>query len=302
MNASRMTGLASPSPADTSGINSGTELIEARRLRQHPVFRDVARRAARDIEKSYRGNVILNRLLNDRARIALAFLMLDMHFEPPGSAGLTAGRLKAEASALGLCSPGRAGAVLAACRLLGLVAPAPDSDRRRRRLVVTDRLITIHKDRWRAVLGILRAVLPEGEIGLRRLDDPAFLPMYVSTLLQPYREGWRVIHDIPELAIFADRDGGLVIALALYQNEQAVKALSAAHLARTYHVSRSHIAGILGEAAEAGLVRRIGTAEAGGPGFLAEPSLVDAVEMLMAIGAARHAQAVRNAMQAMESD
>lgn len=273
--------------------------LEARaRLRARPDFPEIARRAAVNLGRSYQGNVLLTRLLNDRARIALALLMLDMHFEPAEAPGLTAGRLKAEAVALGLCSPGRVGAVLAAARLLGLVAPAPDKDGRRRRLVATPRLLDIHRERWRVLFEAMHPALPEGGIGLSRLDDPGFGAAYVSALLRPFRAGWRIAHDIPRVDVFADRDGGLMIAFALYEATRAGETLTILHLAQTYRVSRSHVGDILRKAAEAGLVRRVEAPGTGSAGFVAEPALDEAIDTFVAIALVRQAFAIREAVAA----
>jgi len=278
---------------------SAAEIAARAALRARRDFPQIARRTALDLARSYQGNLLLTRLLNDRARIILALLMLDLHFEPAEAPGLTVGRLKAEAAALGLCSPGRVAAILAAARLLGLVAPAPDTDRRRRRLAVTPRLLDIHKERWRAILRAMRPALPEGEIGLAHLDDERFVAAFVAALLRPFRAGWRIGQEIPWLRVFADRDGGLMIAFALYEATHTRTPLPVSHLARTFRVSRSHVADILAKAAEAGLVRRADAAAGSGPGFLAEPLLTEAINAFTAIALVRQAFAVREAMAAI---
>lgn len=298
MFARQAAGTPLPAAAGAPGALSESllpgEMEERARLRARPDFPWVARQAAVNLASAYRGNFLLTRLLNDRGRVVLALLMLDMHFEPSPGPGLTAGRLKAEAAALGVCSPGRVGAVLAASRLLGLVAPVPDADRRRRRLTVTDRMLAVHRDRWRVMLNALRMVLPEGEAGLNRLDDDAFVAAYVAELLRPFRAGWRMMHDIPSMAIFADRDGGLLVALALFATGGTGRPTPVAELARAYRVSRSHVVDILQNAMQEGLVRRVEGRERGG--FLAEPALTDAMEAFVATVLVRQANAVRHAM------
>lgn len=276
------------------------EIEERRRLRARSDFPWIARQAAIHLATAYRGNYLLTRVLNDRGRLTLALLMLKMHFEPPQAPGLTAGRLKSEAMALDICSPGRVGAVLAAFRLLGLVTVAPDAaDRRRRRLVVTDRLLDIHRERWRVLLRALALVLPEGEAGLGRLDDDAFLAAFVDALLEPLLHGWRPVYDIPELELFVDRDGGLMIAFGLFGTVPSGPPVTVAGLARAYRVSRSHVVDIIQKATEAGLVRRYGPEDQGRTGIVAEPALVDAMERLIATALVRQASAVRQALNAV---
>ncbi|MDQ0510680.1 hypothetical protein [Ancylobacter amanitiformis] len=270
---------------------------ECARLRAHAQFPEVARRTVAALDSGYREQFLLARLLNDRARITLAMLMLDMHFEPADAPGLTAGRLKDEAVRLGLCSPGRVAAVLALCRLRRLVEPALDSDRRRRRLNVTDRLLNLHRDRWRVTLTALAALAPEGAIGLARLEERAFLAPYVAVLLRPFRRGWRLVHDVPALESFIERDGGLAIAFALFEAAHTGEALTAAHLARAYGLSRSHVADILVKAAAAGLVTRCDSAPLGrSGGQMATPALVEGIESFVAMVLAVQVIAVREAM------
>ncbi|MCK0210046.1 MarR family transcriptional regulator [Starkeya koreensis] len=275
------------------------EVEERRRLRARPDFPWIARQAAIHLATAYRGNFLLTRVLNDRGRLTLALLMLQMHFEPAGAPGLTVGRLKAEAVALDICSPGRVGAILAAFRLLGLLAPAPDADRRRRRLIVTGRLLDVHRERWRVMLKTLSLVMPEGEAGLARLDDDAFLGPFVDALLEPLRRGWRPVYDIPELALFVDRDGGLMIAFGLFGTAPTGAPATVAGLARAYRVSRSHVVDIVQKATEAGLVRRLDPQADGRSGVVAEPALIDAMERLIATALARQASAVRHALKAV---
>lgn len=293
MFARQAAGTPLPAAGAAEALRPG-EMEERARLRARSDFAWIARQAAVNLASAYRGNFLLTRLLNDRGRFVLALLMLDMHFEAASGPGLTAGRLKAEATALGVCSPGRVGAVLAAGRLLGLLAPAPDADGRRRRLVVTDRMLVIHRDRWRVMLNALRMVLPEGEAGLNRIDDDAFVAAYVAELLRPFRAGWRLVHDIPSLDVFVDRDGGVLVALALFAAGGTGRPTPVAELARAYRVSRSHVVDILQNATQQGLVRRIEGRERGG--FLAEPALIDAMEAFVATVLVRQANAVRHAL------
>ncbi|MBS7541421.1 hypothetical protein [Ancylobacter lacus] len=281
-----------------SGRLSPAERAERARLRTLPAFPEAALRAARGMANSYRGNLLLARLLNDRGRVALGLMMLSMHFESgPEARGLTTGRLKAEAAALGVCSPGRVAAVVATFRLLGLLAPAPDADRRRRRLVATERFIALHRQRWRSLFEPLVELWPEAARALTLLEDDRFVGAFVDTLLEPFRNGWRLVDEVPALRGFADRDGGLVIALELYDAARSGTPRSISQIARTYRVSRSHVLGILRGAAEVGLVRRIestaGTVEA-------LPTLADALDHLAATAFVRHTTGIRRGYAAVD--
>lgn len=293
---------ANPAPLEAAALAAlmAIEATERDTLRQHPAFPALAFAAGRSLSAQYRGNVLLTRILNDRGRIALALLMLSMHLESaPDSPGLTAGRLKAEATALGLCSPGRVTAVIAACRLLGLLTSVPDADRRRHRLAVTPRLMAIHTARWRVMLEAMAPISSEGARGALYLDDPRFLEPFVTTMLAPFRAGWRIVSDLPCLELFADRDGGLMVAFSLFEAARTGSALSLAHIARECRISRSHVMEMLRAAAEAGLVRRDSGRSNVEGSVLAEPALVEAMQMLMATALVRLTRASRAGLAAL---
>lgn len=266
-------------------------------LKSHPQFAAVAREATLGLVRSYRGSAVMNRLLNDRGRFLLSMLMMAEYFEVPREqgGGLNASRLKAEALELGICSAGRTGAVLGAFRLLGLIEVAPASDRRLKPLAPTRNLINMHCMRWRALFEPMAAILPEGTIGLTRLDDTDFVSGFVQALVKPFREGWRLVDDAPGLAPFVDRDAGVVIACALLETAHGEPPQPIAHLARQFGVSRSHVIRVFQAGEEAGLISRF---DARG-GATAQPSLVDALHDFMASAFLAQARAVRAACAGM---
>ncbi len=279
------------------GRLSAAERAERDRLRTLPGFPAAALLAARGLAASYRESLLLSRLLNDRGRVALGLMMLSMHFETgPEARGLTTGRLKAEAAALDVCSPGRVAAVVATFRLLGLLVPAPDADRRRRRLMVTDRFLALHRDRWRSLFAPLATLWPEAARAADLLEDPRFVAAFVETLLEPFRNGWRLVDEVPALRVFADHDGGIVIAMELYDAARSGTPRSISQIARTFRVSRSHVLGILRDGAEVGLVRRI---ESAGGTVEALPELADALDHLAATAFVRHTTGIRRGFAAV---
>ncbi|HSI42074.1 MAG TPA: hypothetical protein VLA00_16140 [Xanthobacteraceae bacterium] len=263
--------------------------IEAAALQALPGFPFAARSAAHSMAELHRGNFIVNRLLNDRGRFVLALLVLDLHFND--EEGLTASRLKACAAAMGVCSPGRASAVLAAFRLLGMVEAAPATDRRQRRLAASERYLALHRLRWHSMLDAMARLRPESAEGAARLNEPAFAAAYVAGLLAPFKTGWRFLTTMPELGVFADRDAGMVIALSLMESGEGRPAPPIAHLARQFGVSRAHVLDVLRAGERAGLLRRLDAR--GSP--CAEPALVAALESFIAAVFALHARALRHA-------
>jgi hypothetical protein len=117
--------------------------------------------------------------------------------------------------------------------------------------------------------------------------------------LRPFRAGWRIGQEVPWLRVFADRDGGLLVAFALYEAFHTGTPLAVAPLARNFRISRSHVTDILAKAAEADLVGRVDALAKCGPGFVARPPLIEAIEAFASIALVRQAFAVREAMAAL---
>ena len=129
------------------------------------------------------GNRLLNLIMSDRGRVAMGFMAvyLDAGYDPANAlSGLTVNRYKAQCAATGLCSPGRAAAMLGLMRFAGHLEPAARARRGQPlRLVPTEKLLGSMRERWRRVFTALAQMRTEGEIGLVRLDDPIFAKVFV---------------------------------------------------------------------------------------------------------------------------
>ena len=237
-------------------------------LKGDPRLTEALRGFAETIASQYRNRWLLNRLLNDRGRFLLVLLALDLHYygdDGQDLPGLTAGRLKTACVSHGVCSAGRATAMLATMRLFGLLAEGPGRDRRERRLIPTEQLLAIHRERWEQVFSVIAGIRPEGAIGARHLAREDFLAAFVHELMVCFRSGLRPLDWAPQLSVFAERDGGMPVALALLANHLAHGAessdpprdgLTIAGIAARYSVSRAHVLGILRHAEMAGLILR----------------------------------------------
>ncbi|PWB65682.1 MAG: hypothetical protein C3F17_03410 [Bradyrhizobiaceae bacterium] len=247
------------------GMRFPPETVAA--LSAHPRFPEAARRVAQCLLSLYRGNRLLNQLVNDRGRFLLAFLLLHFHYsrrpDDPQS-GLTAGRVVETCVTHGICSRGRAKALLMLMRVAGYIAPAPDAaDRRYRVLVPTERLIALHHDRWRCQFEAMALVLPEAATALTLLERPAFAPAFLRPLVAHFMAGNRVIDYSPELSGFIDRNAGFLILMSLLlagdpEQPERPAAISISGLARRFGVSRAHVLKFLRDAAEEGLIAREG--------------------------------------------
>ncbi|MFG1422283.1 hypothetical protein [Roseixanthobacter liquoris] len=240
-------------------------------LRQQPGFAAAVDQAARGLLGMYRGHLLPNRILNDRGRLALALGTLYLHHEPDrNGVGLTVTRLTNLCQDTGICSRGRAKAMILLMRWAGFleVGRAPDTrvpSGRTRPLVPTQRLVDEQTRRWVVLSSALARLDPLGGGILAGLENPGFFGALVRQLGRRYLAGIRLLEAAPALALFADRDGGLMMAFFLAMaasdaqaaGSEAPVAVSISALARGCHVSRAHILKLAREAEAEGLLRRL---------------------------------------------
>lgn len=264
-------------------------------LAAHPAFRPAMERLVGEISALYSGNRLLNRLLSDRGRNMLGLLVLYLDALPPAEGGgLTTARIVALCTSTGLCSRGRAKAMLALMRWGGYVAPAaPGEDRRVKPLMPQEKLVALQHRRWRLVFEAGSAFDPELARLAPRLADAAFTRVLAVMLGGAFLAGFRPVSAAMELDDLVDRDGGLMVLLALLTAESTgEEPPSIANLSRRFHLSRAHVLDLLRLAEEQGLVKR----GARGTGCLS-PLGRDALERFFACifavmsGAARAAEA-----------
>ena len=263
---------------------------EVAALRQHPRFVEAMRASMRVALDLYQGNRILNLLTNDRGRYVLAIFALHLHYarrpDDPGS-GLTATRLQAMCAEQGVCSFGRAGAVIRLLRWSGYLTDAPATqDKRVRLMMPTEQMFEMHRDRWRRQLKAVALVCPEAEQALAHFDHPAFNPAFTAGQVNEYLGGFRFFRYVPEFRLFAERNAGLFILFSIafagapddtMPPTRAVP-LSVSTLARRFHVSRAHVTGLLRDMVEAGMLERPGPENE----FRMTPQLRDALQTMIA--------------------
>jgi hypothetical protein len=263
------------------------DAIEA--MQSHPRFPHAVRAAIRDMVAWYDGNRLLNQLMNDRARALFTHAALALHFardESDRTSGLTVSRIKAYCTEMQLCSPGRVEAMLALLRISGyLAAVKDDSDRRVRRLVPTEKLIALHRERCKSHLNAMREIVPDAALSIAVLDDPAFMAVLARENDRQYRRR-RLIEGAPELASFVEPKAGLVLLFVLMLGDDAEGEfaterpipISVSALAQKFTVSRKHVLTILRDAESQGLLRRTGER---GEQIVVQPKLVRAVQNLV---------------------
>lgn len=227
----------------------------------HPAFRPAVARLAGEMSALYSGNRLLNRLLSDRGRNMLGLLVLYLDALPPAEGGgLTAARLVSLCTSTGLCSRGRAKALLALMRWGGYVAPAPPGgDRRVKPLMPQERLTALQGRRWCLVFEAGGRIDPELARLAPRLADDAFARALAVVLGGAFLAGYRAVAAAPELDELVDRDGGLMVLLALLAaGEDGAEPPAIADLARRFHLSRAHVLDLLRLYEERGLLERGG--------------------------------------------
>lgn len=252
-------------------------------FRADPRLPEAIRRFASGMIAIYRGNRLLNALINDRGRMAIGYFALYLHDggAPDGRGrGFGVGQLKAICAASGMASPGRTGAMLALMRMSGYIASAraPD-DRRRHILVPTERLRELHRVRWQCVADTLRAIRPDAGAAFA-LGDPEFEAAYVRYTAGYFAAGMRILDIVPEMQLFADRNAGLMILFSIMLAgedgdtipPQRPCSISISALANRFGVSRVHVRTLLRDAEAAGLIERT----EGGNKILLRPKMIEA--------------------------
>jgi hypothetical protein len=277
-------------------------------LRAHPRFSEAARTMMRDIIGIYDGNRILNQVMNDRGRVVFGALAFYLHFsrdpgDPPS--GLTAARMKALCAETGLCSTGRATAMLLLMRYAGYLAPATESgSERTHRLVPTERMFESQRRRMSGHLRAMSLLLPEGTEGLANLHRQEFIASMACQFGDCFRAGFRILDTSPALYPLVERNAGLMILFSLFLASDAdagltsdrPAAISIAALARRFGVSRPHVLKLLRDAEALGFVARGGE---NGEQILVRPALAEAVLDFIATIFLFLGQCVHNARKEM---
>jgi hypothetical protein len=260
-------------------------------LRAHPKFVDAARMMMRDVISIYDGNRILNQVMNDRGRVVFGALAFYLHFSrDPGdpAGGLTAARMKALCAETGLCSTGRAAAMLLLMRYAGYLAAVPDDNGgRTQRLMPTDRMFESQRQRLSGHLRAMSLLLPEGTEGLANLHRLDFIASMACQFGESFRAGFRILDTSPALYPLVERNAGLMILFSLFlasdahadMTSERPAAISIAALARRFGVSRPHVLKLLRDAQALGFVRRGG---GNGEQILVQPALGAAVQDFVA--------------------
>lgn len=278
-------------------------------LRAHPNFLVATEQLARELVELYRGNRLLNRILNDRGRAIFGMLALYLDAAPDDrGVGLTVTRIANLCQETGICSRGRAKAIVMLMRWGGYLEVGPDSgpNRRQKPLVPSARMISEQIMRLRRIYGSLALLHPGAEEVLAGIDDPPLRMALTRQLGARFKAGFRLQDFAPKAILFAERDAGLLIAWSLlisgtpgdtFPPSQPVPVPVAA-LSRQFFVSRAHVLKLLREAEDLGLIERTPTT-AGSVRLL--PAMHDTMFNLFAAMFAGYADAGDCALEEVQS-
>lgn len=251
-------------------MNQAVSGTDASILAAHPRFGEAMRTFAAGMIALHRRNRVMSWFLKDRplAVIGHAVIYLDTrrHDGDPQS-GLTPGRFRAFCRDNDLCSPGRAGAILAFLRFSGHVEAIPHpGDRRITRLRPSAKLLDMARARLAQQFAALALLRPDLAPAADALGQPEFETELYRRLGQWFIAGNRLLDPAPALRLFAERDCGMLILFALMlagaDDDLPVPTrpvpISIAGLARQFQVSRPHVLRLIRDAEAAGSLTRGG--------------------------------------------
>jgi AraC-like DNA-binding protein len=248
------------SPRQSPFVPPASDALAA--LRAHPKFPDAVRMTMHDLIEIYQGNRLLNQVMNDRGRVVFGVLALHLHFSDDG---LTAARMKALCVETGLCSAGRAAAMLLLMRYAGYLTPDDtESGPRSQRLLPTARMIESQRQRVACHLRAMSLLMTEGSDGLACLHREDFVRALARTFGETFCAGYRILDSSPALYPLAERNAGMMILFSIYlamdreisaATTQPV-ALSISALSRRFGVSRPHVLKLLRDAEAMGFLTR----------------------------------------------
>lgn len=260
-------------------------------LRAHPKFSEAVRLAMNNIISIYQGNRLLNQVMNDRGRVVFGILALYLHYSRhpnDPSSGLTASRMKSLCVETGLCSAGRAAAMLLLMRYAGYLTPAEsEADRRTHRLVPTERMLHSQRERIASHFRAMSLLMPEGTVGLAHLQREDFTAAMARQFGETFRAGFRILDTSPVLYPLAERNAGMMILFNLFLATRPdgaslpaqPVAISISALSRRFGVSRPHVLKLLRDAEALGFLKRSGEGEQ----IIIHQSLLDAMQDFFAM-------------------
>lgn len=246
-------------PLDAVQLAEVRAQLEAAAMLEHPNFRLAVQGYTEQLLAQRRGERLLNKLLAQREREMLGFMILAEHYATrDGKPPLTMTRLTTS----GFGSPRRIAGFVQLLRLAGFVHISTDQVDARCRLVMpSQRLIALHRDWTLAALRQLDCFLPQPMLERALHHFPDFHAVACCLGAEEILQGKAfTLGHHPLVDFLTPYRGGHLIAASLVHVAYAggrrtnPVELSYGRLARRLGVSRSHILNVFNAAEASGLL------------------------------------------------
>ena len=287
--------MPTPSQSVLSTVHTPEEILA------HPRFA-AARAAFIDAVLAFHeGDAFSSRLMVETMRQVTFNLIVILHLrhsENDRSTWPTPQRLKAEIKPYGLASPRRIDALVARLVQAGYVEARPSAqDRRVRFLTPTPKMMALDRE-WLVYNYVPLLVTFPDSYAEPIARDPAFQRAQRLVALEFVPKSTQIIASNPAVMRFMHRDAGMLVLMKLIQMSagDVAKGLSYTDIGARFGISRTHVRGLLEDAAQHGDVSLSGR-----DGRLVElrPSILQAFDRFLADAMSAHDLMYKLARQRM---
>jgi hypothetical protein len=211
----------------------------------------------------YSGDPFMVRLLIESGRFLVYHLAVLLHAaQDPArrETWFTLGRLKQEMARYGLGSPRQIDHLVGRLCAVGFLDSSPAEQDRRVRILRPTELLLAHDRQWLAAhYAPLAFLYPHHDYSRVMQSDPEFQVAHRRTGLAFLPLGMRILLSSPELMMFFNHAGGVLVLAALLKAAMAVPAgdpaaLPYAEIGDRFGISRTHVRQVLEAAQSAGLM------------------------------------------------
>jgi DNA-binding MarR family transcriptional regulator len=276
--------MSAPSRSIASTVRTPEEILA------HPRFRAARTAFVEAVLALHEGDHFRSRLLVDAMRQVTFNLIVSLylrHDETDRATWPTPRRLKNELKTFGLASERRVDALLSRFIQLGYVQSLPsDQDGRVRLLSPTDKMMSLDRD-WLAYHYVpLHVMFPNPGYGEPIGRDAAFQRAQRLVAADFSAKGAEIMASNPAVMRFMNRDAGMLVLIKLVQMSAFDGVgLSYSAIGAKFGISRTHVRGLLEDAAQHGDVSLSGR---GGYFVELKPSLVQAFDRFLADAMSGH--------------
>jgi len=270
----------------------------------HPRFAPARAAFVDAVLAFHEGDQFTSRLMVETMRQVTFSLIVILHLRhdvTDRSTWPTPQRLKAEIKQYGLASPRRIDALVARLVQLGYIDSRPSElDGRVRLLTPTPKMMALDRE-WLVYNYVpLHAMFPD-DYAEPIARDPAFQRAQRLAAVDFSAHGAQVIASNPPVMRFMHRDAGMLVLIKLIQISagDVTKGLSYTDIGARFGISRTHVRGILEDAAQHGDVSLTGR---GGRLVELKPSILQAFDRFLADAMSAHDWTYKLARERMSNE